>query len=248
MNGEIGLASRLAIAAKNVLNGGERDFQRLPFEKNITFVMSDKTTTFATPEEWFDWLVEDGSPKVFMMLPYKVKDRRTLGFVNASGCALFVRRTHGAVCCFAPLWEFDKENRCWNITFRENVMDKAPEAVPKFADNSADFKKVLVEIKELASKLGFSMFEECFGEAIRVLDGGDIPTEVNGAMLPSLPEDRLRIYLACVVSDVFGGMGSWNDSPANTAVEKGLVKEYDQLSSALLAHNRIAMMYAVNGD
>lgn len=247
MNGEIGLASRLAIAARNALDGGKREFEKLPFEKNITFIMSDHTTVFSTPEEWFDWLIEDGKPKIFMMLPFEVKDRRTLGFVNASGAAIYVRRTHGAVCCFAPLWEFDKENRCWNITFREHVMDKAPETVPTFTDNSAQFKKVLGDVKELAGKLGFPMFEECFGEALRVLDGGEIPAQVSGAMLPALPDDRLRIYLACVVSDVFGGMGSWNDEPAGVAVEKELIKEYEQLSTALLGHNRIAMMYAVNG-
>ncbi len=246
MNGEIGLASRLVIAAKNVLNGGKRDFQKLPFENSITFIMSDKTT-LSSPEEWFDWLVEDGKPSVFMMLPYQVKDRRTLGFVNASGAAIFVRRTHHAVCCFAPLWEYDKEKRCWNITFRENIMDKAPDTIPQFSDNSADFKKVLADIKELAVELEFPMFADCFSEALRVLEGGDIPAQLEGAMLPELPEDRLHIYLACVVSDVFGGMGSWNDAPAGAAAEKELIKEYDALSNALLAHNRIAMMYAVNG-
>lgn len=246
MNGEIGLASRLTIAANNVLKGGERKFEKLPFENNITFIMDDKTT-FSCAEEWFDWLVEDGKPSVFMMLPYEVKDRRTLGFVNASGAAIFVRRTHKAVCCFAPLWEFDKEKRCWNITFRERIMDKAPDAIPTFSDNSEVFKKVLAEIKELAVKLDFPMFADCFGEALRVLDGGEIPAQVEGAMLPELPEDRLHIYLACVISDVFGGMGSWNDSPAGAASEKQLLKEYDALSNALLAHNRIAMMYAVNG-
>lgn len=246
MNGEIGLASRLTIAANNVLNGGERNFQKLPFENSITFIMEDKSV-LASPEEWFDWLVEDGKPSVFMMLPYQVKDRRTLGFVNASGAAIFVRRTHHAVCCFVPMWEFDKEKRCWNVTFRENIMDKAPEAIPQFSDNSAEFKKILVDIKELASKLEFPMFADCFGEALRVLEGGDVPAQLEGPMLPELPENRLRIYLACVVSDVFGGMGSWNDSPAGAADEKGLAKEYDMLSNALLAHNRIAMMYAVNG-
>ena len=41
-------------------------------------------------------------------------------------------------------------------------------------------------------------------------------------------------------------MGSWNDTPHCLAGEKGLSREYDRLSDALLRQIRLAILYAVN--
>ncbi|WP_011991675.1 hypothetical protein [Campylobacter curvus] len=41
-------------------------------------------------------------------------------------------------------------------------------------------------------------------------------------------------------------MGSWNDSPPYMAQQKGLGKEYDELSDELLCQNRLALLYAIN--
>ena len=38
---------------------------------------------------------------------------------------------------------------------------------------------------------------------------------------------RERLRLACEQSHVFGGMGSWNDSPPFSAAEHGLLEEFE---------------------
>ena len=48
------------------------------------------------------------------------------------------------------------------------------------------------------------------------------------------------------ISNVFGGMGSWNDSPPYYAHEKGLESEYDSLTEELLTQIRLALLYSVN--
>ena len=47
-------------------------------------------------------------------------------------------------------------------------------------------------------------------------------------------------------SDVFGAMGSWNDSPPCYAHEMGLDKEYNSLSDRLLQQIRYHLMYVTN--
>lgn len=61
-----------------------------------------------------------------------------------------------------------------------------------------------------------------------------------------LPEANKRLFYASNISDVFGGMGSWNDSPPCYAYEKGLENEYKNLSSELLTQIRLALLYSVN--
>jgi hypothetical protein len=52
--------------------------------------------------------------------------------------------------------------------------------------------------------------------------------------------------MAASTADVFGAMGSWNDSPPYMADEKGLSSFYNELSDELLKQQRLAIHYAVN--
>lgn len=64
--------------------------------------------------------------------------------------------------------------------------------------------------------------------------------------LPNIPEKFLPLFCAADTADVFGAMGSWSDSPPFMAREKGLDKEYEELSARLLKNIRLAVFYAVN--
>ena len=61
-----------------------------------------------------------------------------------------------------------------------------------------------------------------------------------------IPGHNKDLFEAASNADVFGGMGSWNDSPAGAAAEKGRVKEYNELSDKLFNQNAIAVMYSIN--
>ena len=61
-----------------------------------------------------------------------------------------------------------------------------------------------------------------------------------------LPETNKKLFYASDICDVFGAMGSWNDSPPCYAAEKGLENEYNNLSSELLTQIRLALLYSVN--
>ena len=68
----------------------------------------------------------------------------------------------------------------------------------------------------------------------------------KGAVIPAIPEDMMKYYLAADVADVFGAMGSWNDEPVVAAREQHKEKDYATLSDRLLCSVRLMTMYAVN--
>ncbi len=251
MNGEVGFACRLTAAAKRGLTGAEFSFEKMPYENKTIFLFDkrsgeDSGYTAESAAEWFKKLSEYGAQNVFLMMPYTVPDRRALGFANACPCTIFVRFSDGTTSRFAPRWVFDKENRRWDITIYEELMQNAPAEMPQFKDNTTLFKKALSDIRALAEKLGFEQFADFFKKGYEVLDGGAMPDNLNQLIVPQLPERQLRMYLAADISDVFGAMGSWNDSPGMVAHNMNMTEEYSRISQELYAQNRLALMYAVN--
>ena len=67
------------------------------------------------------------------------------------------------------------------------------------------------------------------------MDGSsEYPDKKYGLELPQIPQQNLQMFEAASMADVFGAMGSWNDSPPYMAHKKGLDKEYEILSADLL--------------
>ncbi|MBE6901685.1 MAG: RNA polymerase subunit sigma [Ruminococcaceae bacterium] len=249
MNGEVGFACRLTAAARLALKTGEFDFHKAPYEGTLSFVMCarDKAgVTVQSPALWFKKLREYGLTDIFMIMPCTIKNRKMLGFVNTSGCTIFARFSDGRTTRFSSMWTMDNSKRGWNVTVTEEIVNNAPADIPVFADNTEELKKVLSDIGDLSEKLGFAPFTECFRKGYEVLNGGELPEIPLKELVPALPEKQLRLYLAADISDVFGAMGSWSDSPAAVAAEKGLSSDYDHLSDLLLAQNRYALLHAVN--
>lgn len=103
---------------------------------------------------------------------------------------------------------------------------------------------MLIEIANLAGRIDCSGFAKTFTRALNILDGEE--TLSSKLPFPRIPEKYLPLFCAADTADVFGAMGSWNDSPPYMAHEKGLDKEYEELSARLLKNIRLAVFYAVN--
>ena len=101
----------------------------------------------------------------------------------------------------------------------------------------------------LADKIDFQNFGNIFRKAIDILNGEkveNIQKTFYGLYFSELPKINKYLFYASDISDVFGGMGSWNDSPPYYAYKKGLEIEYDNLSKELLTQIRLALLYSVN--
>ena len=93
------------------------------------------------------------------------------------------------------------------------------------------FDQALTDIAQLAEAIGEQHWKQAFFDRAR-------QTLAN----ESLPE-RERLQLVCEQTRVFGGMGSWSDSPPFSAVEHGLLNEFEKATAALYEIRSLAMVH-----
>lgn len=252
MNGEVSQICRITAAARAAMRDGtELNFTPLKYEGSTVFNFCDRHKTGAPlfrakdPADWFEHLKKEGITTLFMILGMKI-DRRVLGFANNSGASIFVRYADNVVTRFVPNWTFNDQTRQWSIEYTEAIAEGAPEKDPEFRNESSLMEAALKDIRGLAEKLGEERFAKTFKKSEDILNGTIVPTLKEGAVPPQIPDDRMKLYLAADVADVFGAMGTWNDNPAAAAHEQGLERDYVTLSDRLMCAMRLNIMYAVN--
>ena len=252
MNGEVSQICRITAAARAALRDGtELNFTPLKYEGSTVFNFCDRNKTGAPmfrakdPADWFAHLKKEGITNIFMILSTKA-DRRVLGFANNAGATIFVRYSDNVVTRFVPHWTFSNETNLWSIEFTEAIAEGAPAKDPEFRNESSLMEAALKDIRDLAEQLGEQGFAKTFQKSEDILNGTVVPNLKEGAVPPDIPEDRMKQYIAADVADVFGAMGTWNDTPAAAAHEMGLDNDYVTLSDRLMCAMRLNIMYAVN--
>ena len=246
MNGELYDLCRLALHANKALANGDvfEELDGTIYVLDRRFVFSEGFGNVHDGKSWYRISRRRGLKAVRLLMPVKVENRSILGFSNTSRYYLVLFRTNGSVACLVPHWEFDQEHKGWHVTYRENEWPDAPKGMPVFEDVTESFRQTLKDIRDLAEKLGEHQFASWFQDALTILEG-TMPEGTKDLFPEGDPKYRGLIN-AAAKADVFGAMGSWNDTPAGIAYEKGLKAEYDRLSDALLRDIRTAMMYAVS--
>lgn len=251
MNGELYQMCLLTAAAKHALfRGAEFKFEPLAYENKIEFLFLPGIRqcgilrrTAKNAEQWYKYCVKKGLRDIKLVMPTEVKDYRALGFANSSQSKIICYFKNSEITAFEPKWEFDQKRKMWNILYTERLL-LIPFVKPYGEDNSDDFRELLIEIEDLAERIGCKNFAGIFQRALNILDGEEAPA--SKVPLPNIPEKYLPLFCAADTADVFGAMGSWNDSPPYMAHEKGLDEEYRELSARLLKNIRLAVFYAVN--
>ena len=236
------IASIVAASKKALQLSEPIRFSPLEYENKIEFVFLPQKKFFRTEKYtasnvslWFEQIKKNGIQDIKLLCPYSVKDRQFLGFSNTTESSILCFYKSGKVTYFTADWQFDSVQKKWNILYSEHEWTNPPSKKPYFENNINSFRDVLLSIKELAEKIECENFANIFTSAINLLDGcNEYPDEKFGLSLPPIPKQNLQMFEAASVSDVFGAMGSWNDSPAYMAHKKGLSEEYETLSSELL--------------
>ena len=130
------------------------------------------------------------------------------------------------------------------MVYQEQGWKNPPEGKPSFANRTEEFKQVLLDIEKLANEIDAENFAGIFHRAYEILC--DDSLEYETMVSPDVPDHFRGLYAAVNEADVFGAMGSWNDSPLYCAHQKGLDREYETLSDRLLELLRYQLMYAAN--
>lgn len=244
----------IVAAAKKALKGKSAlSYTSLKYENRIEFQFLPERKLFGTKTykadnvtAWYDYCLKKGLQDIKLLAPVAVKDRAILGFSNTTQSSL-VCFYGEKVTYFISQWEFDSVQNLWNILYTEQEWKDAPLERPHFENNTESFKDVLDKIKVLAYKMDCNNFAAEFQKALDILLGSSDYTDTKYNLpLPEIPEKNLHLFEAASTADVFGAMGSWNDSPPYIAHEKGMDKEYESLSGELLKQVRLATLYAIN--
>lgn len=251
MNGEVAQMSGIVMSArKALLDSEEIEFDLEKYVLSVRFVFAPRENHRRASFErvsvqgWFDSCKRLDLEDIKLFLPTRVKDRHILGFSNSSCGSIVCFWKEDLVTYFVPKWKFDKDHRGWHILYEEHIWETGPKGKPSFCDKSQEFMQVLLEIEKLARELQFEYFATVFHGAYEALAG--VSDRKEDPMPAYIPEEFRGINYAVRNADVFGAMGSWNDSPPYYAREKGLEKEYDELSDRLLEQLRYHLMYMVN--
>lgn len=251
MNGELAQISAIVMSARKALHEGAKlDFVLDKYVLSIKFIFVQRGKIIKKSVEcdsvysWYNTCQKYNLEDIKLIVPSTVENRYLLGFSNYSNGSIVCFWRNGLVTYFSPTWEFDKNSKGWNIVYKEFIWEDAPEGKPSFTDHSEEFSQVLLSIEKLAIDIEFKNFADIFHRAYIAINDCSFIEESH---IPTyIPDEFKGIYYAITTADVFGAMGSWNDSPPYYAHEKGLTKEYDALSSELLKQLRINLMYIVN--
>ena len=114
--------------------------------------------------------------------------------------------------------------------------------IPSVMDAKNQLKKVLEELASFAGKFAYSKnWADNFNNYKSQLDE-PVP-EAYEELFPSsiMDSDNRQLLIASFHSNVFGGMGSWNDMAFGKEQEK-----YEQLSNKLYKTIQTGIMAAVN--
>lgn len=260
MNGEMSQICMLVNAARKAIReSSDFYYENDDYVDSVVFHFLPKKKMFRTESyvahnanEWFQHCMKEKCLDMKMLCPLKVDNRSVLGFSNTGGSSIVVFNDKSKVTYWTARWEFSQNKQMWDVTYTENEWPDAPDGKPSFSDNTVEFKKILTEIADFADKIECSNFGSVFRSALAILEGREAIPELypSGAkvVLPKVSDHKRRMLFASSKADVFGAMGSWNDSPPYYASDKGLEDQYNQLSDELLQQIRLAMLYAINED
>lgn len=253
MNGEILQHCKIVIGAKKALRENtEIIFEPAKYENSISFNFIPKKSLFQNKEytagdvnKWFSACKDKRLTDIKLLSPISVKDRSLLGFANSDQSCI-VCFYNNKVTYFTAERSFNNIRKKWDILYTERLWENPPKEKTIFRNNTLPFKLILEQIRDFAETINFKGFSETFQKSADILNGDIKPDGSEEYYYALIPEENAKLLRAADNCDVFGAMGSWNDSPPYAAYKMGLEKEYDELSDKLFQEMTKAILYSVN--
>ncbi len=270
----INIALRLTAAVKNALNGDDFRFSMANHISKAQYKLMPRVKTvfgggFKTTNVnlWYDHLENLGLKSVYVVFDYDDKsplmccifdDGSRTSFEISVSCYKYRRLDtdiggskdgfYGVpIPAISFCWQYDS----WDSLMA--VVDEKPicPEIQLYEDNSAQLKEVLLYAEEFAMQLERGG-EDCrshaqrFAAAAAILDGKQERGGQRFVPLPELSEDRLSLYKAAEVSDVYDIRNGWFSTPARLAEELGLVEKFRTITTELLTQQQIALINSIN--
>lgn len=199
------------------------------------------TVLLEDTKSWIKRLGRLGLTDIGLRIREDPEDINLIAFSNGFRDCVIETKFKDATSVWIKNWTFDSAERMWDVSYTERPLKEG--SFPEIAaDPTMDFRAVLLKIHDLAGHLGLEWFAERFQSAEEIL----MERALSNCPYNEMPPKNRRMFSAAQTAYVFGGMGSWNDSPPYLAGEKGLADEYVRLTNELFRQIMRALMYAVN--
>lgn len=181
---------------------------------------------------WKKELLRKQKTEAFIILPaIALEEWQYSGFSNATKQGIYLK-SRETESLWTSTWTFNESVKKWVVTYKEYQVT-LPETLYRPNSNIEVFKETLKNIAMLAHDMDEFSWEKMFIHAYERLTDSSL----------TISE---RLEQAVYKSAVFGGMGSWNDSPPYSAHVHNLSTEYEQLTRQLYEQRKIALMVAIN--
>ncbi len=256
MNGEFYDLAKLVLYVKSSMQTNTE--RELPLGKHVNKILFyflstcddhlDQPKVCDCGINWYRGLNARGIINIRLINFFAINDISKAGFANSANQGIVTTYANGKTTYWSADWCFDRNIKKWKVAYVEYDWPAGSNAVYTFPECRDEFEKALLDIEEFAHTLGFDWYANVFKEAYDILvDDNDppIPEWVDDTII-ELRGEQLKLFLAAARADVFGAMGSWNDSPPYVAHEKGLQEEYKRFSHNLYVSIKKAVMNAVN--
>lgn len=189
----------------------------------------------SSEKEWFRYLKENGCKSIkFIICGKKIDDHNLIAFANGvQGWYInCIFNDYSEI--WVRDWQLDSKS-CptkWNIYYygAKTKLYNPHDSTDGLDLLKKQFDSILENIGEFAMLIGCQEWKKIFDKGRKTLDC--IPS--NDSLLPDrYSVEAKQLIFAVRNSWVFGGMGSWNDSPPYYAHEMGKENEYKELTSLL---------------
>ncbi|WP_211296440.1 hypothetical protein [Paenibacillus donghaensis] len=241
MNGELHqLLLITALGNGHLINGADAFHKELQRTDNLAvrFVAEGGGQSWTWPK-WLAELKEKGCQRLMLNGLVSASAWNNSVFVGSGAPSGVTTLGTSGESLWRVEWRMDqyRSQTRWKITYTEQKITaghkEAREFIP-LVELAGKLEEVLSQIAELAVEIGEAFWSSSFFEpAIGILKGTG-PAAQLSFELPAVYTDRARALLNAVYKAwVFGGMGSWNDSPPYAAHLQGREQDYDRLSARL---------------
>lgn len=240
MNGE--LHQQLLITALGnayLIRGMDATHPELTQHESISIQFKDQEQSW-TWIKWLDYLREAGYQRLMLVSSQAPSSSwQSSGFVGG-GKPIGVRTIGTALdIVWRPNWQVHRlpAKVTWDVAYIGEPYETSKQeqhAFKPLSEYIAHLQQVLQQLSIFAEQIDQTFWQQQFFDpAIEILQGSPNAPKLVFELPEVYTEEAYLLLNAVYKAWVFGGMGSWNDDPANSAYSHQLEQQYRDLSGQL---------------